>query len=108
MEWFTSRTLRESAAIEQREAICQGPADLLHRDGRHYLHRTIATALREHGDMKTDVLADQGVLVKRMPDVAILEQDTADRPRALGEVLAEPPSPLRGFLISEEDEDKNQ
>ncbi|MEU6990624.1 hypothetical protein ABZ953_08215 [Streptomyces sp. NPDC046465] len=108
VEWFTSRTLRETAATEQREAICQGPAALLHRDGRRYLHHTIAAVLRERGGMKTDVLTDQGVLVKRLPDVAMLEQDAAGRPRTVGEVLSEAPSPMRGFLVSDDDEKDGQ
>ncbi|MBC9714336.1 hypothetical protein H9Y04_17385 [Streptomyces sp. TRM66268-LWL] len=104
VEWFTSRTLRESAATEQREAIPEGPAVLLHRDGRRCLHHTIAAILRAHGGMKTDVIRDQGVLVRRTPDVTVPEPDPADQPRTVGEVLSDALSPMRGFLISDDDE----
>ncbi|WP_328630035.1 hypothetical protein [Streptomyces sp. NBC_00356] len=46
MEWFTSRTLHEPAATEQREATVQGPAALLHRDGRRTMHQATAAVLR--------------------------------------------------------------
>ncbi|MEU0343812.1 hypothetical protein ABZ092_33865 [Streptomyces bobili] len=105
VEWFTSRTLRETAATEQREAIIQGPAALLHRDGRRHMHDAIAAVLREHGNMKIDVLADQGVLVKRLPDIPMPEPTSSALPPTVGEALSEAPTPMRGFLISEDEED---
>lgn len=71
------------------------------------MHHAIAAVLREHGGMKTDVLADQGVVVKRMPDVAMLEQGPADRPRTVGETLSDAPL-MRGFLISDDNDNGSQ
>ncbi|MEU0110656.1 hypothetical protein ABZ313_35570 [Streptomyces sp. NPDC006251] len=105
VEWFTSRTLRETAATEQREAIVQGPAALLHRAGRGHMHHAIAAVLSEHGNLKTDVLADQGVVVKRLPDIPMPEQAPPDLPPTADEVLSEAPTPMRGFLISEDNEE---
>jgi hypothetical protein len=105
VEWFTSRSLRETAATEQREAMVQGPAGLLHRDGRRYMHHAIAAVLRAHGNLKTDVLTGQGVLVKRLPDIPMPEPTPVDLPPTVGEVLPQAPTPMRGFLIDEDGED---
>ncbi|GHE11105.1 hypothetical protein [Streptomyces alanosinicus] len=105
VEWFTSRTLRETAATEQREAIVQGPATLLHRDGRRHMHHAIAAVLGAHGNLKTDVLVDHGVLVKRLPDIPMPEPAPLGLPPTVGEVLSEAPTLMRGFLISEDDKD---
>ncbi|MFZ3573826.1 hypothetical protein ACOKM5_43490 [Streptomyces sp. BH097] len=107
VEWFTSRTLRETAATEQREAIVQGPAAVLHREGRRNMHHAIAAVLRGYGDLKADVLEDQGVLVKRLP-VLPAPETPVDLPLSVGEVLSQAPKPMRGFLTSEDDEDSSQ
>ncbi|MFJ8954301.1 hypothetical protein ACIRL3_15485 [Streptomyces sp. NPDC102384] len=105
VEWFTSRTLRETAATEQRQAIVEGPAALLHRDGRRAMHQAIAAVLRGYGSLKTDVHADQGVLVTRLPILPAPEPAPVDLPLSVGEVLSGAPSPMRGFLTDQDESD---
>ncbi|WP_158693157.1 hypothetical protein [Streptomyces viridochromogenes] len=84
MEWFTSRTLRESVAIEQREAVPEAPPlSCTETDAVASTTRSPAI-LHAHGGMKTDVIGDQSVLVKRTPYLVLPEVGSCDRPRTIG------------------------
>ncbi|MFJ9174880.1 hypothetical protein [Streptomyces sp. NPDC102360] len=106
VEWCTSRTLRETAATEQREPIAQGPQTSCTATAAAPCTRPSPQCCADTGTLKTDVHADQEVRVKRLPvPPPAPEPAPADPPLSLGEVLSGAPSPKRGFLTDQDESD---
>ncbi|WP_199546301.1 hypothetical protein [Streptomyces sp. N35] len=104
VEWLVSVELRSKGAAEQVEGNGDGPASRQHAHTRHVMHATLRSLLVHAGSIVHDagdtleISATDSAKSSGQPGFD-LPADSTDRMAPLRKA----PSPMRGFLIDEDD-----